>query len=251
MIDLTGKNAIVTGGSRGIGAAVCRMLAKAGANVVVGYRHDEEAANAVVADIKAIGRKGLAVSGDLADRADCAALFDRAAVVLGTIDIVVGNAGIWKKAYIDEMTTDEWREMLSVNLDSIYHTCHYAARHMNPRKTGKLILIASTAGQRGEAYHAHYAATKGGVIAMTKSLANELGYYNINVNCVSPGWVLTDMTERVFHDANFRATVEQSIPLRRIAQPEDVAGAVLFLASELARHIQGELISVNGGSLLG
>ena len=251
MIDLKGKNAIVTGGSRGIGAAACRMLAQAGANVVVGYHRDEAAANAVVADIKAAGCKGLAVGGDLSNHADCAALFDRAAVVLGTIDIVVANAGVWKKAHIDEMTTEQWREMMTINLDSVYHTCHFAARHMKEKKSGKLILIASTAGQRGEAYHAHYAATKGGVIAMTKSLANELGYYNINVNCVSPGWVLTDMTEKVFGDVNFRATVEQSIPLRRIAQPEDVAGVIVFLASELARQIQGELISVNGGSLLG
>lgn len=250
MIDLTGKTALVTGGSRGIGRSVCLMLAQAGADVAFSYRSDRGSADEVVARVEKLGRRALAVKGNMADPKACRYMFQEAEDQFGRVDIVVGNAGIWKKAPIDEMTFPEWREMIEINLDSIYNTCHWATKLMKRRKEGKLILVSSTAGQRGEAFHAHYAAAKGAIIALTRSLANELGFHNINVNCVAPGWVDTDMTAAVFQDRNFRETVEQSVPLRRIATPADIAGTVVFLASPLARHIQGEVINVNGGSVL-
>ena len=148
------------------------------------------------------------------------------------------------------MTTAQWRETMSANLDSIFEICGAAARDMKPRKHGKIILISSTAGQRGEAEYSHYAASKGAVIAFTRSLAAELGPFNINVNSVAPGWVLTDMTRDVFDDDTQRAGIEASIPLRRVATAEDVAGPIVFLASELSRHVQGAVINVNGGSVL-
>jgi len=250
MIDLSGKSALVTGGSRGIGAAVCLALAKAGADVALGYHTNQGAANAVVEAVEGLGRRALARGGDMASLADCANLFEAAVDAFGGVDIVVGNAGVWKRAAIEAMTERQWRETMAANLDSTYNLCHLAAAHMKARKTGKIILIASTAGQRGEAFYAHYAASKGAVIAMTRSLAAELGPDQINVNCVAPGWVRTDMTERVFSDPAFVQHTEEAIPLQRIAEPEDVAGPVLFLASDLARHIQGAVINVNGGSVL-
>ena len=249
MIDLSGKNAIVTGGSRGIGRAACLMLAQAGADVVFGYHRNVDAAQTLLDEIQQMGRTAAAVPGNLANEEDCRELF-KTATVLGSLDIVVGNAGIWQRSSIEDMTPGEWRNMMAVNLDSMYHTCRLAALAMKPNRRGKIVLIGSTAGQRGEAHHAHYAATKGALIALTRSLATELGPFNINVNCVAPGWVATDMTEHVFRDQGYLRAVELTIPLRRIATPEDVAGSVLFLASELSRHVQGAVINVNGGSVL-
>lgn len=250
MIELQGKTAIVTGGSRGIGRAVCLLLAGAGADVAFGYRHNSEAAESVVREIEKQGGKALAVVGDVTRQDTFERLFSETKDQLGSVDIVVGNAGIWKGALIDEMTGEEWQETLDVNLNSIFWTCRYAAREMKPKRSGKIVLISSTAGQRGEAGHSHYAATKGAIIALTKSLGTELGPFNINVNCVAPGWVDTDMCTGVFADPDFRESVRQEIPLKRIATAEEIAGAVLFLASELARHIQGEILNVNGGSVL-
>ncbi|MDJ0838767.1 MAG: 3-oxoacyl-ACP reductase family protein [Acidobacteriota bacterium] len=250
MIDLKGKVAVVTGGSRGIGRACSVLLARAGADVVIGYRGNEKAASDTAVAVEAEGRRVLTVAGDLADAEAAQLLFTRARDAFGRVNIVVANAGIWKHAPIDTMTTGQWRETISANLDSLYQTCHFAARIMKQQKSGKLIIIASTAGQRGEAEYAHYAASKGAAIAMTRSLGSELGPYGINVNCVAPGWVLTDMTTDVFENPEFRQSIEQSIPVRRIASPEDIAGPVLFLASELSRHLQGSILSVNGGSVM-
>jgi len=248
MIDLKGKVALVTGGSRGIGRATCVLLARAGADVVVSYLRNQQAAQATVDAVQAEGQTAIAVGGDLSTGAED--LFDQATTCFGKLDIVVVNAGLWKRAPIENMTAEMWRETMAANLDSAYHTCHQAARVMKAQGSGKLILIASTAGQRGEAEFSHYAASKGAMIAMTRSLGSELGPFGINVNCVAPGWVITDMTTPVFADAAYRASVEASIPLRRIATPEDIAGPVLFLASDLSRHLQGSVLSVNGGSVL-
>ncbi len=250
MIDLKGQNALVTGGSRGIGAAVCHLLAQAGANVAIAYHHNREAAETVQASVAAAGVKAVIVQGDLTNKEACAGVFKQAKDAFGSIQIVVGNAGVWKRAPIHEMTAEQWRETMSANLDSLYHTCQEAAIHMKPQKAGKIIIIASTAGQRGEANYSHYAASKGASIALTRSLATELGPDGINVNCVAPGWVKTDMTASVFSDPAYLEQQAQAIPLKRIAEPEDVAGPVVFLASELARHIQGAVINVNGGSVL-
>jgi len=250
MISLKGKNALVTGGSRGIGAAVCKMLAQAGASVGICYRSDKAAAEEVKAAVEAFGVTGVVLQGDLARDGVCADIFKQAIAVLGSIDIVVGNAGIWQRGPIHTMSPEDWRQTMSANLDSLYHTCHEAALHMKPAGAGKIILIASTAGQRGEANYSHYAASKGAAIAMTRSLASELGPDGINVNCVAPGWVLTDMTAGVFSDPKYLEQQAEAIPLKRIAMPEDVAGPVVFLASDLARHVQGAVINVNGGSVL-
>ena len=250
MIDLKGKVAIVTGGSRGIGRAICIKMAEAGANVVVGYHHDTRAAQEVVAAVKGHGREAVAIGCDLSKETNGETLFAVATSSFKVANIVVANAGIWERAPIDEMTLNQWRQMMAVNLDSVFNTCRQAAKHMKECGGGKIIIISSTAGQRGEANYSHYAASKGALIAFARSLAQELGPYGINVNCVAPGWVRTDMTASVLADAAFKQEVEASIPLRRIAEPDDIAGPVLFLASDLANHVQGQVLSVNGGSVL-
>jgi 3-oxoacyl-[acyl-carrier protein] reductase len=250
MIDLTGKVALVTGGSRGIGRACCLHFAQAGADVAIGYNSNHDAANSALAEIRSLGRTAIAVSGDIADRETLEALFENAGKTFGRVDIVVANAGIWKRGPIEELSEEEWRQTIDVNLTSVFRTCQLAAREMKPRKWGKIILISSTAGQRGEAYYSHYAASKGAIISFTKSLATELGPWNIHVNCVAPGWVTTDMSSEVLEDREEREKIERITPLRRIATPEDLAGPVLFLASSLSDQVQGEVLNVNGGSVL-
>jgi 3-oxoacyl-[acyl-carrier protein] reductase len=168
----------------------------------------------------------------------------------GALDVLVANVGIWKGAAIEEMTEREWDETINLNLKSIYACCKAAAGVMIPQRRGTLILISSTAGQRGEAFHSHYAATKGAIIAMTKSLAAELGPRGITVNCVAPGWVATDMTAEALNDPKQGVRIRELIPLGRVATPEEIAGPVLFLASDLASHVNGEVLNVNGGSVL-
>jgi len=250
MIDLTGKTAIVTGGSRGIGKSACLLLAKAGANVALGFRNNESAAQSVVEEIRLEGKHALAVAGDVSQRETFEQLFDQARASFGQIHIVVGNAGVWERAAIDEMTENQWQKTIDTNLKSIYYLCHFAAREMKPNQAGKIILISSTAGQRGEAFYSHYAASKGAIIAFTKSLASELGPANIRVNCVAPGWVNTDMCSEEFENDAFKQSVLRSIPLHRLPTSEEIARTVLFLASDLATHITGEILNVNGGSVL-
>ncbi|MCG8669944.1 MAG: SDR family oxidoreductase [Pseudomonadales bacterium] len=250
MIDLSGKTALVTGGSRGIGRAVCTLLARAGADVVLSYRSNHEAAAETVRRIEASGAEALAVPGDLSQEESVDELFKQVEQRFDKLDIFVANSGIWARASIDTMTNSQWRETMAANLDATYFCCSRAARLMKAAGSGKIILVTSTAGQRGEADYSHYAASKGAMIAMTRSLGSELGPFGINVNSVAPGWVRTDMTEPVFSDENFEASVIESIPVRRIAEPEDIAGPVLFLASSLARHLQGSVLSVNGGSVM-
>lgn len=249
LLDLSGQTAIVTGGTRGIGRVVAGKLARSGASLVLGYHRDEAAADETRAEIEALGGKVALVAGDVS-LADTAERLFESAEAFGPVDLVVGNAGLWERVPIDRMSEEEWRRTLETNLTSIFHLTRRAARAMKPRKQGRMVLISSTAGQRGEPYHSHYAASKGGLVALAKSLAGELGPHGIQVNCVAPGWVHTDMTAEVFSQEEFRKTVCQSIPLRRIATAEDVANAVLFLASEMASFLQGEVISVNGGSVM-
>jgi 3-oxoacyl-[acyl-carrier protein] reductase len=250
MIDLSGQVALVTGGSRGIGRAICILLASAGANLIVGYQRSQRKAAEVQKRIGKLGRRAILVQGDIALRETHQRLFDEGRSAFGQIDIAVGNAGVWKRAPIDEMSQGQWEETLNTNLTSAFWTCQYAVREMKPRASGSIILVSSTAGQRGEANYSHYAATKGALLSLTKSLAAELGPSGIRVNAVAPGWVDTDMVEEVFADPDFRQQVLRQIPLGRIATAEDIAGAVLFLASDLARHVQGEVLNVNGGSVL-
>ena len=250
MIDLSGQNAVVTGGARGIGRAVSLMLAEAGANVAVGYLERRVDAEDVVERVRAIGRRALAFGGDVSDPGVLPAAIERIQVEIGPVSIGVANAGIWRRAPINAMSREQWDEMVAVNLSSVYELCRHLTPGMIQRKQGKLVLITSTAGQRGEAYYSHYAATKGGIIALTKSLAAELGPSGINVNAVAPGWVETEMVTEVAADAAAWDEIREAIPLKRIGQPEDIAGAVLYLVSSLARHVQGEVVNVNGGSVL-
>ncbi len=251
MINLTGKTAIITGASRGIGAAAAILFAQAGASgVVINYHADVESAKKVADRCRRHGSDVLILHGDVSRKSHVERMINRALEKFGALDILVANAGIWKEAAIEKMTEREWDETIRVNLKSIYTCCHAAARAMLPRKRGTLILISSTAGQRGESFHSHYAATKGGIISMTKSLAAELGPRGITVNCIAPGWVETDMTKDALDDPRTRRRIREIIPLGRVATASEIAGPILFLASDLASHINGEILNVNGGSVL-
>jgi 3-oxoacyl-[acyl-carrier protein] reductase len=248
-IDLRGKRAVVTGGSRGVGRATAVLLAEAGADVGISYQTRADAADETVRQIRALGVHAWAEAGDLADGAAAERLFDRAAADFGGLDIFVGNAGIWPPEHVPiaELSADQWRRTLQANLDSIFHTTRLAARAVTDH--GRIVLVASTAGQRGEAGHADYAASKGAIIALTKGVAVELAVRDITVNCVAPGWIDTEMAAQPYA-AGGRERIEAGIPLGRVATPEDVAGPIVFLCSELARHITGEIVNVNGGSVL-
>jgi 3-oxoacyl-[acyl-carrier protein] reductase len=249
MIELRGRSALVTGGSRGIGRACCLALARAGARVAVNYRVESPSAQMVVDEIEAAGGEAFALSADVAQRADAEMLVDETVARFGGIDILVNNAGIWKGSPVEELSDAEWQEMLSINLTGTFHCVRAAVPAMKEARSGRIVSIASTAGQRGEALHAHYAATKGAVIALTKSLALELAPFGILVNAVAPGWTVTDMTRDDLLGQR-RDAILKTIPLGRAATPEDVAGAVLFLCSDLAGFVTGEVINVNGGSVL-
>ncbi len=250
MIDLTGQTALITGGSRGIGRACAILFARAGASVGIGYQSDETSAGEVVDEIQGNGGRAMAMAGNAAVESDFRRLWSATKSQLGAVDILVLNAGIWKPALIDEMSEEQLSETLDVNLRSAFNACRVAVPAMRERQKGNIILVSSTAGQRGEAGYSHYAASKGALISLTKSLAAELGPYGIRVNSVAPGWVLTDMTDTVFGNQAFKKKVEAITPVRRIAEPQDIAGPILFLASELAIHVQGEILNVNGGSVL-
>jgi len=249
MIDLKGKRAVVTGGSRGIGRATSILLAKAGADVGIAYRVNEREGSATLAEIKRVGGYAWAVAADLGEPAGAAKLFEECDREFGWLDIFVANAGIWPPEYIPlvEMTDDQWEEMMRANLDSIFLTVREAARRM--ADSGKIIIVSSTAGQRGEAGHSHYAATKGAIISFVKSLAVELAPRDIQVNAVAPGWIDTDMAAPAL-EGEERDRVIAQIPLGRLGSAEDVAGPILFLCSKLARHVTGEVLNVNGGSVL-
>lgn len=247
-LGLRGKRALVTGGSRGVGRATALMLARAGADVVIGYRSRHDEANAVVEELTALGVRGSAVAADLTDPEAAERLFQAAVDAFGGLDIFVGNAGIWPPdtVPIARMGDAQWAGTIDVNLTSIFRTVRLAARWVE--EDGRIVLVSSTAGQRGEAFHADYAASKGGMISLAKGVAIELASRGITVNCVAPGWIDTEMVAQPFEEA--RERIESEIPLGRVATAEDVAGPIVFLCSRLARHITGEVVNVNGGSVL-
>ncbi len=249
MLSLAGKTALVTGGSRGIGRAVCVLFGHLGARVAVAYARDDAAAAETVAAVRSAGADALALKADLQGGDEAERVVRQAEDGLGPLDVLVVNHGIWKRAPIATMTGDEWDETLRVNLGSARALCAEASRRMVPRGTGAMVLVASTAGQRGEADHSHYAAAKGALIAFARSLASELGPSGIRVNVVAPGWVQTDMTRDVLKTPAGRVVVD-AIPLGRVARPEEIAGPVAFLASDLASYMHGHVLSVNGGSVM-
>lgn len=249
LVDLTGKNAVVTGGSRGVGRATALLLAKAGASVGIGYRSRKDAADAVVAELEALGVRAWAEPGDLSRPEDAERLFARADEAFDGLDIFVGNHGIWpvEDASLADMTDERWHRTIETNLDAIFYTCRAAARRV--RDDGRIVLVGSTAGQRGEAYHGDYAASKGAMISLVKGFCVELGPRGITVNCVAPGWIDTEMAAPAYQ-GGAREDIEAGIPLRRVASTEDIAGPIVFLCSELGRHITGEILNVNGGAVL-
>ena len=247
---LTDKVAVVTGGSRGIGRATVDCFVKLGANVVVNYLKDKSAATAAVDEAGATGVGALAVQGDVSRADEAARLIEAAIARFGRIDFLVCNAGIWEGSPVEKMTEDIWDRTIELNLKGTWTVCCAAVPHMKQQGSGRIVIVSSTAGQRGEANVSNYAASKGGQISFTKSLAAELGPFGINVNSVAPGWVDTDMCTEVFADQAFRKSIEDSIPIGRVATPEDIAWPIVFLCTEWARHINGEILNVNGGSVL-
>jgi len=247
-LGLVGKRAVVSGASRGVGRAAALLLARAGADVGVGYLAREAEANAVVAEVRALGRRAYAQAGDMSTPWGAELLFERALVEFGGIDLFVGNAGVWipDDVPIADLTDEQWRRTVQQNLDSIFYSVRLASRFLAPN--GRIVLVSSTAAQRGEAFHADYAATKAAMVALTKSVAVELAPRGITVNCVAPGWVDTEMVAKPMAAA--RERIEAQIPLGRVATADDVAGPIVFLCSALARHVTGEVLNVNGGSVL-
>lgn len=250
MIKLDGKKALITGGSRGIGRATALLLAEAGADVAINYVRHEKAAAEVKFKIESYGRQCLAIKADISQEEEAKRLVEEVIQAWERIDCVINNAGIWTYGEMGRMSSQVWRETMKINLDAVFYIINEVVPHMKKQGGGVIVNVSSTAGVRGEAYHSHYAASKGALHALTKSLAVELAPYGIRINCVAPGWVDTDMCAEVFADPVFRQSVENSIPLKRIPPPEDIAGPILFLVSDLARHITGTVLHVNGGSVL-
>jgi len=249
-LNLKNRVSIVTGGSRGIGRAAIDCFAQLGANVVVNYLQNESAAAEAVRSAQSHGVEAIAVRADVSLAGEAQQLIDAAIQRFGRIDFLVCNAGIWEGAAIDEMSEEVWDRMMALNLKSTWSVCHAAVPHMKRQRFGRIVIVSSTAGQRGEANVSNYAASKGGQISFTKSLAAELGRFGINVNSVAPGWVDTEMCADVFADPAFRKSIEDTIPVGRVAAPEDIARPIVFLCTEWARHINGEILNVNGGSVL-
>ena len=249
MIDLTGKVSLVTGGSRGIGRAVVLRLAQAGSDVAINYRRDEASAAEVEQAARELGVNARAVQADIADRQQVTAMINTVLDEFGRVDILVNNAGIWVRNPIDSLPPDRLQQTIDANLMGTFYTIMAVVSHMIERGSGTIINISSTAGQRGEAYHSPYAASKGAVQALTKSLAAELAASNIRVNCVAPGWVRTDMSRKAL-DAEDAQDIRRQIPLGRAATADEIAAPVLFLVSDMASFITGEVLNVNGGAVL-
>jgi 3-oxoacyl-[acyl-carrier protein] reductase len=248
-LGLRGKRALVTGGSRGVGRATALLLARAGAEVGIGFRSRRAEADEVVGAIEAAGGRGWAHAADLATAEGAASLFRRCEEKWGGLDLLVANAGVWPpdEVPLDSMSDEQWAHTLQVNLTGVFYTLREAVRRI--ADGGRIVLVSSTAGQRGEAFHADYAASKGALISLTKSLAVELGRRGVTVNCVAPGWIDTEMVVLPFAGEG-RARIERGIPLGRVASADDIAGPIAFLCSDLARHVTGEILNVNGGSVL-
>jgi len=250
MIRLEGRKVLVTGGSRGIGRATALLFAQAGADVAISFASNQKAADEVCHDVEKMGRRALAYKAEMSSRAAIDAMVADVLARWGELDTLVNNAGIWTYLEMGKMDDGVYHETVGVNIDGVFYAINAVVPAMKEHGRGWIVNVTSTAGVRGEALHSHYAASKGALHSLTKSLAVELAPYGIRVNAVAPGWTDTDMCTASFSEPGFREKVRQSIPLKRIPPPEDVAGPILFLVSELARHVTGEILDVNGGSVL-
>ncbi len=249
-LSLSGKVALVTGGSRGIGAATVKMFVDAGAKVFFNYQKAKAAADKVIA---ACGKNNCtAAKQELASPADAEKLVHACVEHYGRLDILVANHGIWPPddQPIDRMPDAQWQRTVGINLDSVFGLVKHAVAQMKKHGGGSVVLISSTAGQRGEAFHADYAATKGALISMVKGLSTELARDHIRVNCVAPGWVYTDMARPALDDPKLGPKINATIPLGRAAKPEEIAAPILFLCTEHAGFVTGEVFNINGGAVL-
>ena len=256
-LSLAGKVALVTGGSRGIGAETVRLFAQAGARVVFNYRAAAQAAEALVGECGGESHC-VALEQELGSAAEGRTLVERATSVFGRLDCLIVNHGVWPPhdAPIDTMSAEQWSSTVGINLDSVFGLVQAAVAQMkrqpqvegSPR--GSIVLVSSTAAQRGEAFHADYAATKGALVSFTKSLSSELAGQGIYANCVAPGWVATDMSAPALADPVTRGKIFATIPLGRVGTPREIAGPILFLCTPLAGFMSGEIVNVNGGAVL-
>jgi 3-oxoacyl-[acyl-carrier protein] reductase len=260
-LSLSGKVALITGGSRGIGAACVRIFIEAGAQVVFSYQRARSAAEELLRHYAA--EQCFAVQADLSGVDGARELVMAAVRRFVRLDVLVVNHGIWppEEVPIDQMTDEQWGRTTATNLDSVFGLIKYSVAQMKaqeapahagalPHPAGHIVVISSTAGQRGEAYHCDYAATKGALISMTKGLSTELASDGIYVNCVAPGWVDTDMAAPALADPKLRERALSAIPLGRVGRPEEIAAPVLFLCTEHAGFVTGEIFNVNGGAVL-
>jgi 3-oxoacyl-[acyl-carrier protein] reductase len=248
MLDLKGKNAIVTGGSIGIGSSIVLELAKAGANVAFNYRKHKEEADKLLTEITKLGRKGLVIQADVSKYADADRMVKEAVKEFGKLDILINNAGINQDAVIWKMSEEQWDNVISVNLKGYFNYVRAITPLFKEQQSGKIINITSINGLRGKFGQSNYSASKAGIIGLTKSIARELGKYNINVNAVAPGLIETDMVKSAPEEVRQKALGE--IVLGRIGKPEEVAQVVVFLCTDYARHITGEVIKVDGGQYI-
>ena len=244
-----GKTAIVTGASRGVGRATAIRLAEGGANVVVNYLSNEVEAFETVRICQNKGAQAIAVQADVSDMVEAQKLAKKTLDRFGHIDLVVCNAGVWEGAPIEDMSEDLWNKVINTNLKSAWATTKACVPALKKQERGAIVMVSSTSGQRGEAGYSNYSASKGGMISFTKALASEL-CPRIRVNAVAPGWIETAMVRPAFEDEEYHQSVIDAIPLKRIATTDDVALSICFLLSDWSRHITGEVLNINGGSVL-
>jgi 3-oxoacyl-[acyl-carrier protein] reductase len=246
-VKLKDKNALVTGSSRGIGRAVALAFAQEGANVLVNYTSNEKAANEVVQEIQGMGRQSKAVKADVAQKAEAENLVHAAVEAFGSLDILVNNAGFTRPALMVKMTEEQWDAVVNIHLKGAFLCAQAAALQMKERMSGKIINVTSVAGLVGTVGQINYSAAKGGVLSMTKSMARELARYNICANVISLGIVTTDMSEKITTDEKLKEIYMNRILLKRFAEPDDISPAFVFLASDEANYITGQLLCVDGG----